>query len=101
MRTFEDSVQLRGGPVKKDRPQRNSEGERVPYEVKQKSKKDGRCFKCGMSNHKFDACPNEWRASTPTFRSGRNQRPINKQARTDTGHLRITELGSEEDSGNE
>ena len=79
-RTFEDRVQLRGGPEKKDRPQQNSEGERVPYEVKEKLKKDGRCFKCGMSNHKFDACPNKWRASTPPFRSGPNQEPVNKRA---------------------
>ena len=99
--TFEDRVQLRGGPEKKDRSQQNSDGERVPYELKEKRKKDGLCFKCGMSNHKFDACPNKWRPSTPPFRSGPKQEPVNKMALTDKGHLRITELGSEEDSGNE
>ena len=100
-RTFEDRIQLQGKSEKKDRPQYNSEGDRVPHEVKEKRKKDGRCFKCGMSNHKFEACPNKWRANTPPFKNEIGKEPAHKKARTDKGHLRITELGSEEDSGNE
>lgn len=35
-RTFEDRVQLGGVPEKKKRPQQNSEGQRDPYEDKEK-----------------------------------------------------------------
>ena len=56
-----------------------------------------------MSNHDITKFPNSWRTKTPPSkdRTNPNDEPVNKRARTDKGHLRITELGSEEDSGNE
>ena len=90
--TFEDRILPHGGTKKRERHQFNSEGDRVPHEVKGKRKKDGRCFKCGMRNHKVEACPKKWRANTPRFNNDIGKEPANKKARTDKGHLRITEL---------
>ena len=56
---FEDRIQLCGGKGNKDRPQCNSEGDRVPHEVKETTKKDGQCCKCDMSQHELEACTNK------------------------------------------
>jgi hypothetical protein len=100
-RSFEERVQLRGGEPEK----RRFEGERVSYDKKQKRRKEGRCPKCGMSNHTFETCPNPYRANTPPFRTSTTSKdqPAHKKVRTDKGHFKITELGSddEEQSGKE
>ena len=81
--TVEDRVHVQETLQKKDRPQSHSEGDRVPREVKYKSNKEGRYCKCGMSNHKFEACHNEWQANTAPFRSDAGREPVNKKARMD------------------
>jgi len=100
-RSFEDRVQLRNGEGEKEKPK----GEQVPFLKKQKRQKDGRCVKCGMSNHIMNACPNQWRANTPPFRTSTTSKdqPANKKVRTDKGYFKITELGSddEDQSGKE
>ena len=66
-------------------------------------KKQRRCGKYCRKNHQASDCEYGWESQTHPLKytSNLNQEPVNKKARTDKGHLRITEVGSEEDSGNE
>ena len=75
--------------------------ERLQHQIDRR-KKESRCIKCGRKNHQASDCEYAWVSQTPPLKytSNHNQEPVNKKARTDKGHLRITELGSEEDSGN-
>ena len=75
-------------------------GEFVPEEVWDKLKVEGRCMKCGRSNHQARDCKTLLRAKTPLFSSNTNQKPVQKKRKFDKGHCKIMELGSEEDSGN-
>ena len=58
---------------------------------------------CGKKNHRVSECPTPATTTTPPLPSAPNshQESINKKRKFDKGHLKITELGSEEDSGNE
>jgi hypothetical protein len=55
-RSHEDQIQLRGGEAEK----KKFVEELVPIPKKEKRKREGRCMKCGMSNHIMNACPNRW-----------------------------------------
>ena len=98
---LEDRISLRGGATTftNERP-------RVPESTIQKRKQEDRCFKCGKKGHLVADCKTGWKVKTPPPFFPRkpdttNQQPTsNKRQRTDHGHLKITELGSEE-SGNE
>ena len=66
-------------------------------EQKDKRRKDGRWLRCGISNRKIEACPNQWRKTPPFRKSTTTTQLPNKKARTDQVHFRITEMGLEED----
>ena len=76
-------------------------GEIILKDVWYKRKEEGRWMKCGRSNHQAQYCKALSRAKTPPSFGNANQEPIQKKRKCDRGHLKITELGSEEDSGNE
>ena len=73
----------------------------VPKEVWDKRKIEGSCMKCRRSNHQARDCKAPSQAKTPPSQRSANQEPVQKKRKFDRGHLKITELGSEEDSGNE
>ena len=58
-------------------------------------------MKCGRSNYQARDCKATARAKTPPSVSNANREPVQKKRKFDGGHLKITELGTEEDSGNE
>ena len=76
-------------------------GDFVLKEVWDKRKIEGRCMKCGRSNHQARDCKALSGAKTPMPLGNANQEPVQKKRKFDRAHLKITELGSEEDSGNE
>ena len=95
-RGLDERIQLRGvesGNEKK-------KGEFVSKEVWDKRKIEGRCMKCGRSNHQTRDCKAPSQAKTPPSLRSANQEPVQKKRKFDRRHLKITELGSEEDSGN-
>ena len=95
-RGLDERIQLRGGESESEK----KKGEFVPKEVWDKPKEEGRCMKCGRSNHQARDCKALSRAKTPPSFGNGNQEPVQKKRKFDRGHLKITELGSEEDSGN-
>ena len=100
-RTFEDRIQLKAGTEEKEKSS-GSKRDFVPQDQIDRRKKESRCFRCGRKNHQPSACEYGGVSQAPPLKyaSNPNQVPVNKKPRTDEGHLRITELGSEEDSGN-
>ena len=56
-----------------------------------------------MSNHSHEVCTNPWQIKSSPFKqlTTTTTTPAAKKARTDTGYLCITELGSENESGKE
>ena len=96
-RRLDERIQLRGGESGSEQ----KKDEFVPKEVWDKRKIEGRCMKCGRSNHQAQDCKAPSRAKTPPSLGSANQEPIQKKRKFDRRHLKITELGSEEDSGNE
>ena len=101
-RTFEDRIQLKAGPEEKNKSS-GSKRDIVPQDQIDRRKKESRCFKCGRKNDQPSDCEYGWVSQTPPLKytSNHNQEPVNKKVRTDKEDLRITESGSEEDSGNE
>ena len=86
--SFEDRVHLR----RVSERSRDKENEWIPEQQKDKRRKDGQCVRCGMSNHKIEACPNQWR-NTPLFRKTTTfTQPVTKKARIDQGHFCITDV---------
>ena len=57
-------------------------------------------MKCGQSKQQGQDCKPPSRAKTPPFSGNANQEPVQKKSKFDKGHLKITKLGPEEDSGN-
>ena len=92
-RTFENRIQLKAGS---DHKKKNNADKRdfVPQDQIDRRKKYSRCFKCGRENHQASGCEYGWVSKTRLLKYIRNhnQDPVNKEARTDDGHLRITEL---------
>ena len=88
---------MRGGEARSEK----KKGEFVLKEVCDKRKMEERCIKCGRSNHQARDCKAPSRAKTSPPLGNANQEPVQKKRKFDRGHLKITELGSEEDSGNE
>jgi len=98
-RKWEDRISLHGGSA----PSTNEKAPRVPSPVVRKRRQEERYLKCGRKGHFAGDCKTGWQAKTPPpcKPQNANQQPVsNKRQRTDQGHLKITELGSEE-SGNE
>ena len=58
-------------------------------------------MKCGRSNHQARDFKAPLQAKTPPSLDNANLEPVWKKRRFDVGHLKITELSSEEDSGDE
>ena len=100
--TFEDGIQLKAGSEEKKKYSGNKR-DFVLQDQRDRRKKQSRCFKCGRKYHEASDCEYDCVSQTPPLKytSNPNQEPVNKKARTDKGHLQITELGSEEDLGNE
>ena len=94
-RGLDERIQLRGGESGSEK----KKGEFVTKEVWDKRKIEVRCMKCGRSNHQARDCKAASRAKTPTSLDSANQEPVQKKRKFDRGHLKITELGAEEDSG--
>ena len=94
---LDERIQLRGGESGSEK----KKGKVVLKEVWDKQKEKGRCIKYGRSNHQARDCKALSRAKTPLSFGNANQEPVQKKRKFDRGHLKITELGSEEDSGNE
>ena len=100
-RTLENRIQLKEGSENKN--QSGDKRDFVQQEQIDRRMKDSRCFKCGRKNHQASECECGWVSKTlpVKYNSNPNQECVNNKAQTDNGHLRISELGSEEDSGNE
>ena len=96
-RGLDERIQLRGGESGSEK----KKCEFVPKEVWDKRKIEGRCMKCGRSNHQAQDCKAPSQAKTPPSFVNANQEPVQKKRKLDGGHRKITELGSEEDLGNE
>ena len=101
-RTFEDRIQLKAGTEE----QKKSSGKKrdfVPQDQIDRRMKESRCFKCGRKNYQATDCEYGWISQTHPLKYTRNhnQELVNNKAGTDKALLRITELGSEEDSGKE
>ena len=96
-RSLDERIQLSGGESGREK----KKGEFVPKEVWDKRKIEGRCMKCGRSNHQARDCKAPSQAKTPPSVGNANWEPVQKKRKFNGGHLKIMELGSEEDSGNE
>ena len=96
-RSLDERIQLRGGESGSEK----KKDEFVPKEVCDEWKIEGRCIMCGRSHHQARECKAPSRATTPPSLSNAKQEPVQKKRRFNGGHRKITELGSEEDSGNE
>ena len=85
-----------------DNPPPSSTGNFISRPTKHKRKADGRCIKCGRTGHSIKDCRSDWMKTPPPPNTHKDE-PSSKKQRTDKGHLRITELGSDNDdqSGNE
>ena len=62
---------------------------------------EGRCIKCGRSNHQALEYKAPSRAKTPSLLSNANKEPVQKKMKFDKVYLKITELGSEKNAGME
>ena len=91
--SLEEQVQLRGEESECEK----KKCEFVLKEVWDKRKIEERCIKCGRSNHQARDCKASLRAKTSAFSGNTNQEPVQKKRKFNNGHLKITELGSEED----
>ena len=88
---------MRGGETGSEK----KKGEFVPKDVWDKRKEEGRCMKCGRSNYQARDGNALSREKTPPSFGNANQEAVQKERKFDKRHLKIAELGSEEDSGNE
>ena len=96
-RSLEEWVLWREGEVGSER----KKGELVAKEIWDKEKVERRCMKCGRRNHPAQDCKAPSRAKTPLVSNNTNQEPVQEKWKFNQGHLKIMELDSEEDSGNE
>ena len=96
-RSLDKRIELRGGETGSEK----KNGEFVSKDIWDKRKEEGRCMKCGRSNHQARDCKALSRAKTPLSFGNANQEPVQKKRKFDRGYLKITEMGSEEDTGNE
>ena len=94
---LDERIQLRGGESRSEK----KKSEFVPKEVCDKRKIKGRCMKCGRSKHQALDCKAPSQAKTPPSLCNANQKHVQKKRKFDRGHVKITELSSEEDSGNQ
>ena len=91
--TFEDRIKLKVGSEHKTKSSANKR-DFVPQDQIDSGKKESHCFKCGRKHHQASDCECGCVSQTPQMKytSNLNQEPVNKKARTDKAHLRITEL---------
>ena len=91
-RTFEDRIQLKAGSKEKKKSSGNKRDFVLQDQIDRRQK-ESRCFKCGRKNHQAADYEYGWVAQTPPLKytSNPKQEPVNKKARTDKRHLRITE----------
>ena len=54
-------------------------------------------MKCERRNYLARDCKAPFRAKTPPFSNNANQEPVQQKRKFEKGHLKITELGWEED----
>ena len=95
--SIDQRIQVRGGEAGSER----KKGEFVHKEVWNKRKQEGRCIKCGRSNHQARDCEALLRAKTRPCYGNANREPVQKKWKFNRGHLKITELSSDEDVGNQ
>ncbi|KAF8416533.1 hypothetical protein EV426DRAFT_721789 [Tirmania nivea] len=105
-RSLENRIQLRGGATTTttDTMKENMQI-RIPTPVYNKRREEGKCGLYRRNSHKTRQCTFPRSAQDPPVLKylSNSKEPSKKKARTDQGHLKITELGSEEEeqSGNE
>ena len=99
-RSLDDRIHL---PEDKGRQRNTERGNHIPKEQGNRRREEGRCMRCGKKNHRASefTVPATTKSPPPPSTANSNQEPINEKRKFDKGHLKITELGSEEDSGNE
>ena len=88
-RTIENRIHLKG----KDKNMKSDD--KRDFELQEQidgRKKASRCIKCSRKNHQGSECEYGYVYKTPPLKYTNNlkQEPVNKKARTDIGHLRIT-----------
>ena len=90
--TFEDRIQHKAGSEEEEKPS-GYKRDFVLQDQIDRRKKQSRYFKCGRKNHHASDWEYGWASQAPPlqYTSNHNQEPGNKKARTDKGHLRITE----------
>ena len=94
-RGLNERIQLKGGEI-------GSEKKKVEFVIKEvwdKQKEEVRCMKCRRTNHQARDSKDPLGAKTPPGNA--NQEPVLKKRKFNSGHLKITEIRSEMDSGNE
>ena len=96
-RGLEEQEQLRGGEDGSSK----KKYEFVFKEVWDKGKIEARCMKCGRNYHEARDCKPSSRVKTPLFLGNTNKEPVQKKKKFNKRYLKITELSSEEDLGNE
>ena len=79
---------------------KKKQGEFVAKHGWDKGKEEGRCMKCGRINHKAWDWQSTARVKTPPFPDNANQEPVQKKRKFDRVHLKIPQVGAEEDSEN-
>ena len=94
---MEERVQLRGADTRSEK----KKGEFVPKEVQDKQKVEGSCMKCRRNNHQARNYKTPTRAKTPSFPDSAHQELVQNKRKFNCRHLKITELGSKEDSENQ
>ena len=92
-RLFYYRVYLRGGLERSG----DKEKEWIVVEQKDKRRKDRQGVRCGLSNHKIEACLNQWRKTPPFLKPNMSIQLPTKKTCTDLEKFCITEMGSEED----
>ena len=81
-------------------PSSSSTGNCISRPTKDKRESDGRYIKCGRTDHTIRDCRSDWMGTPPPPNTNKDE-PSSKKQGTDQGHLRITELGSDNDDQSE
>ena len=90
-------IHLRGGELGSEKKNRDF----VREEVWNKRTVEARCLKCGRSDRNVRDCKAQSRAQTTQSTGNTKREGVQKSRKFNQGRLKITELGAEEELGNE